>query len=124
MYFPGATPLCIAAQEKFLDVVTVLCNHGADPNHADRFGRTALKVGPVYTVALVDFIVILIHYHQPSGHLSTRFYRDFEYYARMQTFQRSLNTQSHCGVFVNACFVATKNDWLFSYNFYSQLAVF
>ena len=68
MYIPGATPLCIAAQEKFLDVVTVLCNHGADPNHADRFGRTALKVGQVYTVALIDFILIL-RYDQPSGHL-------------------------------------------------------
>ncbi|KAI1885208.1 hypothetical protein AGOR_G00217810 [Albula goreensis] len=40
----GATALCIAAQEGHTELVAVLLERGADPEHADRYGRNPVKV--------------------------------------------------------------------------------
>ncbi|KAG2456361.1 ANR50 protein, partial [Polypterus senegalus] len=40
----GATALCIAAQEGHTEVVQILLEKGANPNHADHYGRTPIKV--------------------------------------------------------------------------------
>ncbi|XP_036397225.1 ankyrin repeat domain-containing protein 50-like [Megalops cyprinoides] len=40
----GATALCIAAQEGHTDLVAVLLEKGADPEHVDRYGRSPVKV--------------------------------------------------------------------------------
>lgn len=54
----GATALSIAAQEGREDIVKLLLQHNADPEHADRYGRTpsmvAQKAGKEKIVALLN----------------------------------------------------------------------
>ncbi|KAJ8352494.1 hypothetical protein SKAU_G00239700 [Synaphobranchus kaupii] len=54
----GATALCIAAQEGHADVVAVLLERGANPQHTDRYGRGPVKVagkrGHTHIVRLLE----------------------------------------------------------------------
>ncbi|XP_015250018.1 PREDICTED: ankyrin repeat domain-containing protein 50-like [Cyprinodon variegatus] len=54
----GATPLSIAAQEGHFNIVKMLLENGANPNHIDKYGRSPVKVagknGHVTVVRLLE----------------------------------------------------------------------